>query len=245
MTQIDDIRTTYTRLLDEETTTREKLAKAKDDLETAHDADVQAAADAALAGDSPPKRSEVRLRHAIENLSVTLAGIDAAHAQLLDVALTATGEGRRELTGREQQDLRNFIIPKVTDAQRRDAWATTGQVASPDLRPEDLIEFVTKAYDASDKVYEENREARRKKEGYDVAIKHIQDAKQEHVRRGKDPRDFQIESYPEIVSDEDLTFLSSAPGRGAFQNASTGADIPWPGSIQDLQANTEPSSTPA
>jgi hypothetical protein len=54
-----------------------------------------------------------------------------------------------------------------------------------------------------------------------------------------------MDQYPDLITDEDLSFFSSAPGRGAMQNASTGNDRPWPGSIQDLAENSEPQATPA
>jgi hypothetical protein len=243
MSSLDDIRSTYTRLVDEEENTRAKLAKAEGDLQTAREADVQAAADAALAGEPPPKRSEVRLRHAIENLGVTLAGIDAAHARLLEEAITAVGEGRRSLVhmkdgvaGEQIEDrseldaLRNFIIPLLTDDQRKAAWSANGQVAPTDLRPDDLIEFVTSAYEASDRAYEAKKEERRKAAGYRVAIGHIQEAKAEHRKRGKDLSSFAMEAYPEFVTEEDLSFLKKELGNERFD---TDKGDPWPGSLQD------------
>lgn len=94
MTQIDTIREQYARLLEREEATRGKLAATRIKLETAREADIAATAEAALAGGKAPKRTELTLRHAEENLSVELDGIDEAVYRLQLEARAAVGEGR-------------------------------------------------------------------------------------------------------------------------------------------------------
>jgi hypothetical protein len=259
---LSEISATYKRLLDAEETTREKLAKARADLTTAREADVQAGAEAALAGKPQPKRSEVRLRHAIENLEVQGQAIDAAHKSLLEEAITSVGEGRRPLVkpGKvrpqralsqraeytpapdesELRELRNRIMPRLTDEQRRDAWAESGQPAPVDIRPDDIVAFVTAAYDTADRLHAEKAEQRRKAKGYEVAIRHVQDAKVEHQRRGKDLRSFEMRQYPEIVTEEDLSFFwKDLPPDGHIERPPEGEQF-HPGSLQDNRANDEP-----
>jgi hypothetical protein len=89
----DDIRKTYKKLLEREDDTRAKLAVAREKLETARDVDVEALAQAALAGEAAPKRTEVALRHKVDDLSVLLDGIDAAVWHLQQEARAAVGEG--------------------------------------------------------------------------------------------------------------------------------------------------------
>jgi hypothetical protein len=247
MTQIDNIRSTYSSLIDQEADAKGKLAQARSDLEDVKAADVAAFADAALAGEPAPKRKEIRLLHTIENLTVALAGFDEAHARLLDEAITAVGEGRdRQLDRDEQQHLRSFFIPKLTDEARRDAWQQSGQVASTDLRPDDLVEFVTGAYDAADARFRSDEHSRYMRSGYGRAIAAIEEAKREHRKRGHESGTFHISAYEDIVTPELQRFLSSAPSKGSPQNATKpGDEIPWPGSLQDLRDRSEPTSTPA
>jgi hypothetical protein len=243
---IEDIRSTYARLIRNEGEAARALTRARADLETAREADIEAYAESALAGEEPPKRKEVRLRHTIENLEVAARGYDRAFALLQEDAIAAVQGGRRELDPHEQHRLREHIFPQLTDAQRRHSWAVTGQVAPAGLRPDDIVAFVEAAFDYADLQHDGKEEARRRKEGYDIAIRHIQQAKSEHTRRGKDMQTFTMDQYTEIVTAEDLTFLTKQPGRGAFQNQSKpGQEVPWPGSVQDLRENSEPQATPA
>ncbi len=94
MNPTDDIRRKYKRLLEREQDTRVKLREAQEQLETARGADVEALAQAALAGEAAPKRTEVALRHRVDDLSVLLDGIDAAVWHLQQEARRVVGEGR-------------------------------------------------------------------------------------------------------------------------------------------------------
>jgi hypothetical protein len=66
-------------------------------------------------------------------------------------------------------------------------------------------------------------------------------------------RDFQTDRYvgvltedrPYLIDPELLQYLARTPGRGSMQNATQGTEVPWPGSLQDLAAHSEPASTPA
>jgi hypothetical protein len=117
-----------------------------------------------------------------------------------------------------------------------------------------VIDFVTDVYDRVDRRHEANEAARRKKDGYHEAIAAIQRAKGQHTRLGRDMRDFAIgkyvgvpdEDHPWRIDPDLLQYLARMPGRGAFQNQSKpGQEVPWPGSLQDLESRLEPSSTPA
>jgi hypothetical protein len=250
---IEDIRSTYGRLLREEGEARRGIVPLREDLMHAHERDVQAYADAALGGEQPPKRKEVTLRHKIDNLEVALQGYETAHRALLEDAISAVGAGRRELSQHEQRLLLlDFIIPKLTEEQKREAWQR-GEVERPaeaTPRPDDLVEFVTEAYDKVDARHEANEHARRQRDGYQEAIAAIQRAKGEHSRQGRDMRDFQVERYVGTehewqIDPELLKYLARTPGRGAMQNATQGSEVPWPGSLGDLDAHREPASTPA
>jgi hypothetical protein len=189
------------------------------------------------------------------HLGIALEGYAAALDALLDEAVAACGEGRCELNEHEQRLLRQFIIPKLTEEQRREAWQRGDLVAAEEAtpRPDDLIEFVTEGYEKVDGRHEANEHARRQKEGYREAIAAIQRAKGEHGRRGLDMRDFQTGRYvgvptedkPYLIDPDLLQYLGRAPGRGSFQNQTQGNEVPWPGSLQDLEAHSEPASTPA
>jgi hypothetical protein len=89
-----DIDKKYKMLLEREEDTRVKLAEAREKLKTARDVDVEALAQAALAGKAAPKRTEVALRHKVDDLSVLLDGIDTAVWHLQLEARAAVGEGR-------------------------------------------------------------------------------------------------------------------------------------------------------
>lgn len=91
---IEDIRTTYAALLKREETVRGKLADTRTRLRDAREVDAAAVADAALAGEPAPKRSEVKLRHEEENLEVELQGLDEAVFMLQQEARRVVGEGR-------------------------------------------------------------------------------------------------------------------------------------------------------
>jgi hypothetical protein len=239
---IEDIRSAYARLIRNEDEAARALTRARADLETAREADIEAYAESALAGEEPPKRKEVRLRHAIENLEVAAKGYDVAYERILADAIAAVGEGRRELSKHEQAFLRRRVA--ADDEARTAAWR--GEVEPASVRPEDLIAFVTEQYEAADRRHEANEVAKYEKEGYQRAIAAVERAKSEHVRRGKEPGTFRISRYEDIVTPELQRFLSSTPGKGAMQNASRPSDeVPWPGSLQDLQQNAEPQATPA
>jgi hypothetical protein len=246
-TRTEDMRETCKRLVKQESDARAALQKAQEDIESVREADVQAFAEAAIAGSEAPKRKEVTLRHKIDNLGIALQGYEAAFQALLEDATTACGEGRRELNEHEQRLLRDLIIPKLTEEQRREAWQRGELVAAEEAtpRPDDLIEFVTEAYDKMDARHEANEEARRRKEGYREAIAAIQRAKTRHGELGRDMRDFSTSLYEDIVTPELQQYLGRTPGRGVFQNQTQGNEVPWPGSLQDLEANSEPASTPA
>jgi hypothetical protein len=119
---IDDIRSTYGQLRRNEEEAQRGIARLREDLVHAREHDVQAYADAALAGQEPPKRKEVTLRHKIDNLEVALEGYEVAHGTLLEEAIIATGAGRRGLSQHEQHLLRDFIIPRLTEEQKRELW---------------------------------------------------------------------------------------------------------------------------
>jgi hypothetical protein len=94
MSRLDDISKQYAALIEREDATRRKLAETRGKLENAREVDVSAAAHAALAGTKAPKRTELTLRHAEENLGVELDGIDEAVFSLQMEARRAVGEGR-------------------------------------------------------------------------------------------------------------------------------------------------------
>jgi hypothetical protein len=94
MSPLDDIRKQYTALIEREDATSAKLAETRVKLADAHDVDVAATAEAALAGKPAPKRTELTLRHAEENLVVELEGIDEGVWRLQQEARAAVGEGR-------------------------------------------------------------------------------------------------------------------------------------------------------
>jgi hypothetical protein len=96
-----------------------------------------------------------------------------------------------------------------------------------------------------DRRHEANEEACRKKGGYREAIAAIQRAKTRHGELGRDMRDFSTSLYEDIVTPELQQYLARTPGRGSFQNQTQGNEVPWPGSLQDLEAHSEPASTPA
>jgi hypothetical protein len=251
-TRTEDIRETYKRLVKQESDAQAALQKAQQDIETVREADVRAFAEAAIAGSEAPKRKEVTLRHKIDNLGIALRGYEAAFDALLEDAIAACGEDRRELNEHEQRLLRDFIIPRLTEEGMREAWqrgeVERAQEATP--RPEDIVQFVNEAYDKVDARHEANEHARRQKEGYREAIAAIQRAKGEHGRQGRDMRDFQVERYVgtehEWQIDPDLLqYLGKTPGNEAMQNRTTGDEVPWPGSVQDLESRSEPSATPA
>jgi hypothetical protein len=110
----DDIRKKYQKLLEREQDTKVKLDDAREKLKTAREVDVEALAEAALAGEDAPKRTEIALRHKVDDLSVLLDGIDAAVWKLQQEARAAVGEGHA--------DFPVFIPPKVP-ASRADVVA--------------------------------------------------------------------------------------------------------------------------
>ncbi len=116
MGRLDDIRKQYAALLEREQATQKKLAETRVKLARAHDVDVAATAKAALAGEPAPKRTELTLRHAEENLCVELEGIDAAVYGLQLEAREAVGEGHA--------DFKIFIPPgvPVTHAEVVEQW---------------------------------------------------------------------------------------------------------------------------
>lgn len=114
MNPTDDIDKKYKKLLEREQDTKVKLAEARKQLETAREVDVEALAQAALAGEAAPKRTEIALRHRVDDLSVLLDGIDAAVWHLQQEARRVVGEGH--------QDFPIFIPPKVP-ATRADVVA--------------------------------------------------------------------------------------------------------------------------
>jgi hypothetical protein len=91
---VDEIREKYAAILEREDTVRGKLADTRAKLKTAREADAAATAEAALAGEPAPKRTEVTLRHQEENLEVELQGLDEAVWTLQQEARRAVGEGR-------------------------------------------------------------------------------------------------------------------------------------------------------
>jgi hypothetical protein len=240
MTTIPEIRETYTRLLDEEERARGKLAKARDELPTVREADVAAFAEAALDGNPLPKRAEITLRHTVENLEVTLDGLNEAHRRLLEDACEAVGEGRRELSDRERMLLRRRVeldIFLTDDERMREAQGRP--VKKGDQRPEDLIAFVEDAYGWLDRGFETAQADIRQDDGYKLAVAHIQEAKREHRRQGHMPGTFSMHRYPNIVTVEDLTFLSDNPSDSDPLSRDTGNEIPWPGSLQDPATHRE------
>jgi hypothetical protein len=206
MTQVDDIRTTYTRLLDEEMTTREKLAKAKTDLETAHDADVEAAAQAALAGESPPKRSEVRLRHAIENLDVSLQGLDEAVYRSQQQVIELVGEERQAIFHGDPDAVAPRGGRTVAEEAALSRSVEVGRRLprlAPDDRPTDLIEWVERGYDEYEAVARTGVETQVKEERYQHGIRAEGAAKRKYMAthdgqldKGYDPEQW--------MSEEDL-----------------------------------------
>lgn len=248
----ETIQGTYARVLRNEGEAGRGLERLREELKDAHERDVQAYAESALAGADAPKRKEVTLRHKIENMEVALEGYEVACKALLEEAIGAVGKGRRKLTGHQGHRLREFIIPRLTEEGMREAWqrgeVERAQEATP--RPEDIIQFVTEAYDQVDAQHEANEHARRQKEGYDEAIAAIQRAKGEHSRQGRDMAEFQTDKYvgtehPWQIDPDLLQYLGNTPGRKALQNQNTGNEVPWPGSVQDLASRSEPSATPA
>lgn len=91
---IEDIRTQYAALIEREERVGAKLTDTRTKLGTAREVDIAAAADAALEGGKAPKRTELTLRHAEENLGVELDGLDEAVYRLQLEARAAVGEGR-------------------------------------------------------------------------------------------------------------------------------------------------------
>jgi hypothetical protein len=89
----DDIRRKYKRLLEREEDTKAKLAEAQAKLATAREVDVEAGAEAALAGEAAPKRTEIALRHRVDDLTVLLDSLDAAFWTLQQEATRVVGEG--------------------------------------------------------------------------------------------------------------------------------------------------------
>jgi len=241
MTSIaENIGQTYTRLLDEEERTRAKLARAEEELPTVREADEATFAEAALDGNDFPKRREITLRHTIENLTVALAGYNLAHRRLLESACKAVGEGRRPLNDREVTLLRRRVELDIflTDEERmREAQGRPAKKGDP--RPDDLIAFVEDAYDWLDRGFETAQADIRQKDGYDLAVAHIQAAKREHARQGHMPVTFSMHRYPNIVTAEDLTFLSDTPSALDPVSRDTGSEIPWPGSMQDPATHRE------
>jgi hypothetical protein len=245
MTPITDIRQTYTRLLDEEADAQEKLAKAREDLQTAKADDIAAHAEAALAGSDLPKRKEVRLKHQAENLEVALHAYVLAFDRLLDEAVAAVGEGRRKLDHQETMLLSRHL-EATSDEARAAAWdghrlIDLRDAGAPALneRPDDIVAFVEAAYEAVDKRHAGDVENKRMREGYDIAVKHVQAAKGVHAAAGGDPNRFSMYDWPDLVTAEDLSFFAPSPGRSsAFQKNREA----WPHSIQDEAEKAEPTT---
>jgi hypothetical protein len=165
MTRIDDITEQYARLLRNEGEATRALAKAREDLKTSREADVKAYADSALDGNEPAKRKELTVKHKAENLEVcALPGYVLAFDLLAANAVEAVQEGRRQLDDHELRILRGRLFPFTE-------------------RPESLIDFVSAAFDASDRQHDADEHARYMKQGYQIAIKHVQEAKGLHERR--------------------------------------------------------------
>jgi hypothetical protein len=111
-----DIDKTYKKLLEREEDTKAKLAEAREKLEKAREADVEALAQAALAGEAAPKRTEIALRHKVDDLSVLLDGLDEAVWKLQLEA--------RAVVGKTHSDFKIFIPPgvPVTHADVVEQW---------------------------------------------------------------------------------------------------------------------------
>jgi hypothetical protein len=232
---IEDIRETYTRLLEEEAKSRAKLERMRGELPGVREADEEAFAEAALADRAPGKRKEVGLRHGIENEEVQLAGLNLAHRRLLEEACAVVGEGRRPLGDREQMLLRRRVELDIflTDDERQREHQ--GRLAPKgDRRPDDLIEFVEEAYGWLDRGHETTAKEMRMEDGYRIAVSHIEEAKVEHRRRGHAPATFRMQLYPDIVTEADYEFLDEDPGTEQYR---VGREHPWPGSIQDTASN--------
>jgi hypothetical protein len=110
------------------------------------------------------------------------------------------------------------------------------------------VDFVTEAYAKVDARHDANEHARRQREGYQEAIAAIQRAKGEHSRLGRDARDFAIERYvgtdePWQIDPDLRQYLGRTPGNEALQNQTQGDEVPWPGSLRDLESRSEPAST--
>jgi hypothetical protein len=126
----DDIRDAYAALIKREDKTRRKLADTREKLKTAREVDVTATAIAALAGEPAPKRTELTLRHAEENLSVELDGIDEGVFRLQQAARAAVGEGH---------DFPIFIPPDIP--ANRDAVIATAMTDKNRQPDESEAEF--------------------------------------------------------------------------------------------------------
>ncbi len=236
---IAEIRETYTRLLDEEVESRTKLERMQGELPGVREADEEAFAEAALADRAFPKRKEVGLRHRVDNEEVALAGYKLAHRRLLEEACVAVGEGRRPQDEREKMLLRRRVglDEFLTPDERKRAWEGA-HIKKTDPRPDDLMEFVEDAYGWLDRGFEAAQEEMRKKDGYRLAIAHIEEAKREHQRQGHMPGTFTIGRYRHIVTEADCEFLDEEPGLAQYEKGQE----PWPLSIQDTAAHPQPAT---
>jgi hypothetical protein len=226
---VTEVGETYARLLDEEEKSRAKLARMREQMPGVREADEEAFAEAALADRAFPKRKEIGLRHNAENEEVALAGYTLAHRKLLEEACEAVGEGRRPLDARERMLLRRrvgldeFLSPD----ERKQVWQGA-TISHTDPRPDELIEFVEDAYGWLDRGFEVAQEELRKRDGYRLAIAHVEEAKREHRRQGHMPETFTMQRYPNIVTEADYEFLDEQPGIEQY-----GRKDVWPLSIQD------------
>jgi hypothetical protein len=94
MTGTQQIAEKYRALLAQEDVIKKELAASTARLETVESEDIAAGAFAALAGEPLPARKAIKVKHAVENLTVDLLRLDEAVWRLQQEARVAVGEGR-------------------------------------------------------------------------------------------------------------------------------------------------------
>jgi hypothetical protein len=228
-----DIQKQYERITKQERETRGKLDAARAAMATAKEDDISAAADAALAGEAAPKLKAVRLSHAIENLSVTLAGLDEAVYRLQQEAIELVGADRPAIFHGDPDaeahrgpivDGKTLSVAEEALRMRKVDVARRLPRLAPDDRPTDIIEWVERGYDGSDGVARAGVEALEKEERYQRGLRAEGDAK----RRYRETHDGQLDKKyvaEDWMSAEDLADYCIHQGLNKLQRT---PNIPIP-----------------
>jgi hypothetical protein len=229
-----DIRKQYERITKQELETREKLDAARAAMATAKEDDISAAADAALAGEAAPKLKAVRLSHAIENLSVTLAGLDEAVYRLQQQAIELTGADRPAIFHGDPDaeahrgpfvDGRTLSVAEEAVRQRSVDVGRRLPRLAPDDRPTDLIEWVQRGYDEYEAVARAGVETQVKEERYQRGIRAEAVAKRKYMATHNG--DLDVNYVPEEWMDAD-DFADYCIHQGAVTKPQRSQNIPIP-----------------